>query len=217
MKKLKILIVFIFVVILTGCSGTYNLKINKDFSVEEDLILKINKKDEETYNKTIKLFKSNKIKKDKYKVTSSNDEVKIKYSEKYKSLEDYLANDKVYRQMFDNLDYSFSDGILSIQASSNMFLKKNDSNYIYNDFDISSLKINLDSQFNVKNSNADINNNSLSWIIDDNTRNKEISVELDVTDKKNKITDILVISLISIVVVGFIAFVIIKIINKRKI
>ena len=82
MKKLKILIVFIFVVILTGCSGTYNLKINKDFSVEEDLILKINKKDEETYNKTIKLFKSNKIKKDKYKVTSSNDEVKIKYSEK---------------------------------------------------------------------------------------------------------------------------------------
>ena len=217
MKKLKILIVFIFVVILTGCSGTYNLKINKDFSVEEDLILKINKKDEETYNKTIKLFKSNKIKKDKYKVTSSNDEVKIKYSEKYKSLEDYLANDKVYRQMFDNLDYSFSDGILSIQASSNMFLKKNDSNYIYNDFDISSLKINLDSQFNVKNSNADVNNNSLSWIIDDNTRNKEISVELDVTDKKNKITDILVISLISIVVVSFITFVIIKILNKRKI
>ena len=40
-KKLKIFIIGILLILVTGCSGNYNLKINDDMSIDEELYLTI--------------------------------------------------------------------------------------------------------------------------------------------------------------------------------
>ena len=75
-RKFKIIILFLMIVILTGCSGNYNIKINADLSIDENLELSIDNNDD-AYEKTLKLFEENNIKKNKYDVNISGDSVSI--------------------------------------------------------------------------------------------------------------------------------------------
>ena len=94
-KKLKIFIIGILLILVTGCSGNYNLKINDDMSINEELYLTIDNSNN-AYTKTLKIFKENNIPEDDYEVVLSDNNVRITYNKKYDSIEEYLLNSKVY-------------------------------------------------------------------------------------------------------------------------
>ena len=75
-KKLKIFIIGILLILVTGCSGNYNLKLNDDMSVEEELYLTIDSSNNE-YPKTLKIFKENNIPEKDYEVVLSDNNVRI--------------------------------------------------------------------------------------------------------------------------------------------
>ena len=91
MKKTRIILLLILLLLMTGCSGTYNIKINENLSVEENVDLTIPSTND-AFDRTNKLFSDNGIDSKKYDVVASDDNVKISYSEKYDSIEDYLVN-----------------------------------------------------------------------------------------------------------------------------
>ena len=104
-NKIKFLILFLLIIITTGCSGNYNLKINADLSVDENLELTIDNEND-AYEKTLKIFEDNKIKRDNYDVNINSNEVTITYKDKFDSIEDYILNSKVYPQLFSKIQYN---------------------------------------------------------------------------------------------------------------
>ena len=64
-KYIKLIFIGIILVLLTGCSGNYNLKINKDLTINEELELTL-EKESETYEKSLKIFEDNNIDTSKY-------------------------------------------------------------------------------------------------------------------------------------------------------
>ena len=217
MKKIKILLLLFVLILLSGCSGTYNLKIKDNFSVEENLNIKIDNRDDETVEKTKEIFESNYISKDKYKISVTDNNIIIDYKESYKSIEDYILNSKLYTQLFDSIEHKYSDGILSLNTSSKMLLKDNGSSSLYNNYDISLLQVNIESPFNAKKTNADIENEDiLSWSLNKDTKSKQIMVDYDVTGSRSKVKDIILISIIAIILIGSITIMIIRFYNARK-
>ena len=57
-KKIKYIVISVLLLLVTGCSGNYNVKINEDMSVNEELYLTIENK-EGLYQKTLKIFNDN--------------------------------------------------------------------------------------------------------------------------------------------------------------
>lgn len=217
MKKIKVLLILFVVILLSGCSGTYNLKIKDDFSIDENLNIKIENKDDDTQEKTKRIFESNNVSKDDYKITVTDEYITIDYKESYKSIEDYILNSKLYTQLFDSIEHKYSDGILSLNTSSKMLLKDNGSSSLYNNYDISLLQVNIETPFNVKKTNADIENEGvLSWTLNKNITSKKIMVDYDVTGSRSKVKDIIIISIITIILVGSIVVLIIRFYNARK-
>lgn len=44
-KKIKYIVISVLLLLVTGCSGNYNVKINEDMSVNEELYLTIENKE----------------------------------------------------------------------------------------------------------------------------------------------------------------------------
>ena len=217
MKKIKILLIIVFIILLSGCSGTYNLKINEDLSIDENLDIVVDKGDD-TYEKTLNLFERNKIDKKKYKVIATDKVVKITYDNTYTSIEDYIINSNLYKQMFNDISYSKDNKRLLISTNSKMYLNKTNSNYIYNNLDISSFKINIETPFRIIDNDADEStDNVLSWKIDNNTTNKDINFELNLDSAKSKYVQIIVLSMIGAIVLISLFIVITRFIKSRKI
>ena len=206
MKKIiKIISIFILLIISTGCSGNYDLKINKDLSIEENLSLTL-KKENNTYQKTLNIFEKNNISKDKYSVSTSGDEVKITYKDTYISFEDYLINSKVYHQLFDKIEYNKSQDFIDLYVDENIRIKnsnniKNGTNLI--DFDV--LQINIENPFKVKLSNEDMKSDNIyTWTINKNDNSKKIQMQFEIREDKLPIKSILV---------GIVLFIVITILS----
>ena len=99
-KKLKIFIIGILLILVTGCSGNYNLKINDDMSIDEELYLTIDNTNN-TYTKTLKIFRENNIPEKDYEVVLSDNNVRITYNKKYDSMEEYILDSKIYHELSD--------------------------------------------------------------------------------------------------------------------
>lgn len=217
MKKLKVIIILFLVIMLSGCSGTYKLKINEDLTVDEKVNISIPATDG-AYENTLNLFKDNKITKSKYRVTASTDDIKITYNEKYDSIEDYLLNDKLYRVIFSDVDYIKEKEILRLTTESKMKLYKGDSSFIVNDFDISLLQISVETPFNIISNNADnFEPNKMLWTLNKDTTSKKIDFKIDIDKKSSSYAQIIVLVLISTIVVGSIIFVVFRFMKSRKI
>ena len=67
MKKFKILFLFFVAIILTGCSGVYNITINEDLTVTEDVSLSLDKQDG-TYDKALELIKEYGVDEEDYSI-----------------------------------------------------------------------------------------------------------------------------------------------------
>lgn len=200
MKNIKKIIILLFVILLTGCSGTYNLKFNDDLSIKEELNVEI-PSTEENKQKTLELFKNNKINNKKYSIKSSNNKLKIKYSEEYISIEDYIVNSNLYHLLFDNISYDKTDKYIEVEAKNALDLKNN-SIYKVNNYDISLFQINLESTHKILLSNYDQKEGNIySWTIDENTKEKEINFKISTDYYKNRIVYLVPLIIIGLVMV----------------
>ena len=198
-KKFKIIITFLLIIFLTGCSGNYNLKINSDLSIDEDLQLTIKGKD--SYQKTLDIFEENNIDKKNYDVSISEDTVQISYTDKFSSIEDYILNSKVYNQMFNKIEYNKKGSNIDLYVDENIKLKNN-----YNlsngsnltDFDV--IQVNITNPFKVKLHNAEIVNDKVyTWSLTNNQGHKKIQMQFKSSLDKFPIKPVIVGSLIVIV------------------
>lgn len=185
-KYIKLIIISFIVIILTGCSGNYNLKINQDLTIKEELELTLDK-ETDTYENTLKIFEKNGIDKSKYTVVTSGDEVLVTYKESYNSIEDYIVNSKVYPQLVNKIEYNKKDGYVDLYASENLKIKNsvtedNETNLL--DFDV--IQLNIENPFKINVTNAEmINDNKYTWSITKD--NPEFKFQMQFKPTVNKI------------------------------
>lgn len=178
-KKLKIFIIGILLILVTGCSGNYNLKINDDMSINEELYLTIDNSNN-AYTKTLKIFKENNIPEDDYEVVLSDNNVRITYNKKYDSIEEYLLNSKVYHELIDEIQFNKSNNYIDLYVNQNLKvsndngIKMNGTNLV----DLDVLQINIENPFDVNFSNAEIvNDNVYTWTIKKGDTEKKIQMQ----------------------------------------
>ena len=178
-KKLKIFIIGILLILVTGCSGNYNLKINDDMSINEELYLTIENSNN-AYTKTLKIFKENNIPEDDYEVVLSDNNVRITYNKKYDSIEEYLLNSKVYHELIDEIQFNKSNNYIDLyvnqklKVSNDNGIKMNGTNLV----DLDVLQINIENPFDVNFSNAEIvNDNVYTWTIKKGDTEKKIQMQ----------------------------------------
>ena len=178
-KKLKIFIIGILLILVTGCSGNYNIKINDDMSIDEELYLTIDSSNN-AYTKTLKIFKENNIPEKDYEVVLSDNNVRITYNKKYDSIEEYLLDSKVYHELIDEIQFNKSNDYIDLYVNQKLKLlndnviKTNGTNLT----DLDVLQINIENPFDVNFSNAEIvNDNVYTWTIKNGDIEKKIQMQ----------------------------------------
>lgn len=177
-KKIKYIVISVLLLLVTGCSGNYNVKINEDMSVNEELYLTIENK-EGLYQKTLKIFNDNNVKEKDYEVVLSDDNLKITYNASYNSIEEYILNSKVYHQLIDNIELNKSNNYVDLYVNeklklSNLNMKQNGTNL--NDLDV--LQVNIENPFEVNFSNAElVTDNVYTWTIKNGDIEKKIQMQ----------------------------------------
>lgn len=197
--NIKRLFLFVIIILLTGCSGNYNLNINDDLSINEELELSVENKNN-AYQKTLNIFENNEIDKENYDVSVSGNEVKISYKNKYNSIEEYISNSEVYHQLFNKIEYNKSNNYIDLYISENIKIKDsytaiNGSNLT--DFDV--LQINITNPYKIIYTNAEISNeNTYTWTINPNTKNVKIKMQFKPTLDRFPLKGVIVLSVIII-------------------
>lgn len=202
-KYIKLIFIGIILVLLTGCSGNYNLKINKDLTINEELELTL-EKESETYEKSLKIFEDNNIDTSKYKVVTSGDEVQITYKENYNSIEDYIVNSKVYPQLVDKIEYNKKDGYVDLYVDENLKVKNSVTDNIGTnllDFDV--IQVNIINPFKINVTNAELQNeDTYTWSLTKD--NPDLKVQMQFRPTMNRIPYRPIIVLVVIVLSSFI-------------
>ena len=171
-------IISVLLLLVTGCSGNYNVKINEDMSVNEELYLTIENK-EGLYQKTLKIFNDNNVKEKDYEVVLSDDNLKITYNASYNSIEEYILNSKVYHQLIDNIELNKSNNYVDLYVNeklklSNSNMKQNGTNLT----DLDVLQVNIENPFEVNFSNAElVTDNVYTWTIKNGDIEKKIQMQ----------------------------------------
>lgn len=177
-KKIKYIVISVLLLLVTGCSGNYNVKINEDMSVNEELYLTIENK-EGLYQKTLKIFNDNNVKEKDYEVVLSDDNLKITYNASYNSIEEYILNSKVYHQLIDNIELNKSNNYVDLYVNeklklSNSDMKQNGTNLT----DLDVLQVNIENPFEVNFSNAElVTDNVYTWTIKNGDIEKKIQMQ----------------------------------------
>ena len=203
-RIIKVFLIILLVVIMTGCSGNYNLKINEDLSLEEELDISI-PNDDNAYQKTLNIFENNNINKDKYNVVISDNKVKINYKDKFSSIEDYILNSKVYSQIFSDIQYNKKDNYIELTIDENIKLK-NSNNTLngtnLNDLDL--IQINVTNPFKVLSSNAElVNENTYIWSIKNSDISKNIQLKFKSSLNQFPYRAVITLSILLIVIIVF--------------
>ena len=171
-------VISVLLLLVTGCSGNYNVKINEDMSVNEELYLTIENK-EGLYQKTLKIFNDNNVKEKDYEVVLSDDNLKITYNASYNSIEEYILNSKVYHQLIDNIELNKSNNYVDLYVNeklklSNLNMKQNGTNLT----DLDVLQVNIENPFEVNFSNAElVTDNVYTWTIKNGDIEKKIQMQ----------------------------------------
>lgn len=185
MKKIKIVILGLLIVILTGCKGEYNLIVNKDLSLSEDVSISIDN-NEGVYEKTLKLFEDNNVDDSMYNVSQDEETVNIRYKEDFKNFEDYFLNSKFYSRILSDEDYTKDNKKIGYRGFAYLKLDDVDNSDLNNSFNISNIKINLSVPFAIKDNNADkVDGNTLTWNLNQNDTNKIISFSFEYLKTNN--------------------------------
>ena len=169
MKKIKIVFLALIILLVTGCAGTYNLTIDEDLTVKENLSVNFSG-EESSYEKIYDLLKRENVKEDEYTLTTEGYNLKLDYNHEYTSIEDYLLNSLLYKQLFDNIAYNSDNKEVSLSTGNIFNLSTSKLNNSYN---IKNLQINVTTPLDVVEENTDkISENTYTWTIDNTTKEK---------------------------------------------
>ncbi len=169
MKKIKMVFLVLIILLVTGCAGTYNLTINEDLSVKENLSVNFSG-EESSYDKINDLLRRENVKEDEYTLTTEGYNLKLDYTHEYTDIEDYLLNSLLYKQLFDSISYDSDNKEVALSTGNIFNLSTSKLNNSYN---IKNLQINVTTPLDVIEENADmINENTYSWILDNTTKEK---------------------------------------------
>ena len=218
MKRIKLLFIFVAILLLSGCSGVYDLKINEDQSIVESIDLNIEKQ-EDTYDKINKLFKEYDILDDDYTISETNDGIKVIYSREYMNYEDYIVNSVLYKELFNDLNYTNENGIVSFNANTKILANTplGSTKNVVNAFDIPILNINIEVANEVVSNNADsITGNIYTWSIDKDTKDKTISLKISSDNNSNNRLYIIVLIAVGAIVLGSIIIIIVRFVKRQK-
>lgn len=214
MKKFKIVLLLLIVLLISGCSGTYNLKINDNLTVEENLIITL-ENEVDNYDKIDNLINSEVGNKKDYSISKDGNNLNISYKKKYDTIEEYLLDSILYKQIFNSISYNSDDNEISLGARNILNLSTSDLN---NSYDLKILQINVQTPLEVIDENADfVNENTYSWTINDKTQEKDMYL---VFNKEKFVLNrgtIILISALGLVVIGLIIIIIKRLLDARKI
>ena len=203
MKRVKYLLLIIFIFLVTGCSANYDLTLDKDI-IDEKLTL-IMTKDEfsKNYNTLIadkSVFDSNDVLYDT-EIIDNNDNYLVTYSHTYNH--DEYFDSLNLNSCFNNIEHHIDNNLESFYLEG------------FNCLQDSSLRVIVDSKYKIYNSNARIiNGNKNIWDI--NTSNKDnIAISFVVDYNKTYFNSNWVASIILVIVlIGLIAALFLR--RKRK-
>ena len=231
---MKKIIIMLIPFLLTGCARvTYDLKIEKDMKVVENVNMSATKEYFDNYymNLPITIIKrayENDVTMSYLKNNNYFVELReynypfpsIFASKKYNSLEEYVTNTVYKGQSFEEIFVEQNDDLVTLKTKNFIKYLPDDSNGdIDYRFPISKLSVNITLPFVVNESNADKiekSTNTYIWYINEDTEEKEINITFD----KNKIyiyNFSLYISIIVIIIVTTVLVIyVVKTVTKNK-
>lgn len=227
MKKIKLLLIFGLTFILSGCTVDYNVTINNDLSMSEEAIVKIEESffddymfytKAETYNAVMSRNLSflNEL---NYDYKHSDDYLTTTFNNNYNKLTDYINNNTIYQQFFENLEYTDENNIITIKSSGEFYQYTEDN---AEKFLIEDIDINVKIPFDVISSNADrvdSVNDIYTWTITKDDMDKEFFLEIDYSDVafQLKYGEYIPLVIIGVILLIGISFVYVKVqMSKRK-
>lgn len=194
MKNIKkVLIILFLVVMISGCKVEYNLKINKDLSLNEKVTASENtdrmkSRTNLDVNQSVKyLYKLNKLgfmEDDAYSTSSSGKSTVVTVNNVYDNLEDYLHkfNNDLFVVTVSDMD---KKNILLVIDQIEPINSKASNRYVYDQIDVT-----IEIPFEVIKSNADkVKGNKYTWYIKaDSEEARSISVTFNGEKPKNTVT-----------------------------
>lgn len=214
-NKIKIILLIFSIILLTGCSGNYNININEDLSIDENLYLTIDNSDT-AYENTLKIFDENNIDKDKYDVSINGDDIIIEYNDKFETIDDYIINSNIYHQLIDEITYNKTDKYIDLYT--NQYLKLKEDNDIGNTNDLDVIQINVKVPFKMISNNSDIYNDDIyTWTIDKNTTQKKISMNFEMRPSGFPYSQVIMIVTLVVVITIFTIILVRRFRNSQKI
>ena len=214
MKKIKVVILLLIVLLVSGCSGVYNLEINKDLTVKEELNLVLDN-ESSNYDKINDLLNRNKTDDSEYKLVNEGDNLNLSYTRTYDSIEDYLLESPIYKQLFDNITYNTDRKEISLEASNILNLKSNSLNYSNN---VRLIQINVTTPFKILEENSDLSSeNTYSWTINNNTQEKDIFISFSTNSNKLNTGTKIIIATMAVAAIIILIIIIKRLLESRKI
>ena len=230
-SKMKKILLFLIPFILTGCTINYELNINEDLTVTENIK---ELTDESYFNKTGNVESTYKNIVDigmqeagylRYDYLKENDRYGGITNKSYNSLEEFINTSLSYKEMYENLSIDKVDNIITIKSVGDLRIEK----ISFNEEGYPDVRIPEDVYFSVKlpfnviSHNADRVNkdyNIYYWDIDKSTtKDKSIEISFDTNTKHTSIKKILdkidytIVLIIGIILI--IGYLIISIIKKN--
>lgn len=222
MKKKVFLLLILF--LLTGCSCRYDVSINNDQTVNEEVIIYGTNRLYNTYYKTNKVdvLKENlenyieDLEENNYEYYLKEDtEPYIVIKKKYSNMEDYLNNSHFFNDYFDEISYNEDGNIAKIETIGFNPNEEDNPDRFY----VEDLQIDIKSWFEVLNCNTeDIDNktNTYHFELKENDDNFKIFLNYDLTKKYNphkKNMKFIIGGIVAIII----TWVILYFVNRKKI
>ena len=215
MRKLKYIILIIMVLFISGCSGKYNLTFDKNLNLTEELNVYI-ENENDNYERTYQLLDQAGVSKDKYDVVVEGDKINITYKETYPTFEDYYLDSKLYRMLFEEIEFNKSNTGMDIKTESNLKLDDKNNINIINAYDINDFDINIKVPFSVKDNNADeVKSGTYTWKLKSSDTFKEINIKFDY--KNDNVRSIVLIALVSVVSLGILIYIFVYLSRNQRI
>ena len=153
-----------------------------------------------------------------YTIKESENSLRVSFSKKFSSFDEYVLNSKLYPNLVSNIYYTLVDKKLTIDAPAifSTGIKNNDN--IVNNYDIGLLKINIQTPLKVLNENSDESDSGIyAWNIKNGDSKKDIKIEISTEPYSNKYKYIIILGIISLITISFSVLAIIRFRKAKKI
>lgn len=190
-KKIKIFTIFCLLLFSTGCSVKYDLTINEDSSINEDVIAeeqtdrmeaRTKLKGEQAINYLYNMFAKDN---DRYSLSSSdsNKTTEVTASATYENIDEYSS--MFISDVFDNINVTRDGDKVTLTTSQKKSLGGYDSTSLIYD----EIEVNISVPFDVISENADsIKSNVYTWKIEKGKKLKNIKITYVDKSEKDKAT-----------------------------